>query len=95
MKRLVNVVAFIGCMPLLVASMVALLPLAAFAIIYYWLYPERHARMADAGTEEERVQLAKYRAALAGKPFLRRLCEKIGIAESSDPPPPGFTHLQT
>ena len=75
------------------------LPLAGLLLVvvvivastaYFWLYPERHAHVLDfSGTEEERRALVEFRRALARKPLLRRLAEKLRIVPSNDPPWPG------
>jgi hypothetical protein len=64
-----------------------LLVAGLLATVGYWLYPERHLTVIDLeGTCEERRQLTDYRRALARKPFLRRVGEKLGGVQANDPP---------
>jgi hypothetical protein len=64
--------------PVFVVTMVVVgIPLGLLALLsipYFWLYPERHAHVADLeGTESEKARLRRWRAAYQRMSFIARV----------------------
>ena len=79
-------------LPFAPAFILWLLILASFSIPYWWLYPEKHMTTIDfEGSEEEKQKLHEYRTILSKKGFVRRLAERLGLAQKADPPWPFST----
>jgi len=70
------------------ALLLFLLLLAPFALVYFWLYPERHRNIVDMnGTQEEideLVEFCEYRKHIG---ICLRLAENFGWREYDAPPP--------
>ena len=73
--------ALLGFLALWLAALPGLLALWLVLTPFWWLYPERHAHVHDAGgTPEQQEELLRWRAELAQKPFWKRLREKFSRA---------------
>ena len=76
-------------LPLLPAFFLWMLIFAILSVPFYWLYPEKHLNEIDfEGSEEEKQKLRDYRLAIGKKGMIRRLAEKLTLAQKDDPPWP-------
>jgi len=79
LRKILNVVF----MP---ASLILLSCLALASIPFFWLYPERHARLFDfEGSPDQKSALAEARSVLRHKKILRRLAERLHLASHTGP----------